>query len=62
MFYISNTGEQNCELRLKRALDYEAQQSYSMTVKLKSLANIISQDSTTAKVTNLPFISSLEPF
>lgn len=50
VFYISNAGERNCELRLKRALDYEAVQSYSMTIALKTFISVGSKDRITAKI------------
>lgn len=50
VFYISNSGERSCELRLKRSLDYEVQPSYAMVVELKTLANVINQDRITAKI------------
>ena len=51
MFYIKETMERNCELRLKRGLDYETTQSYSVQVQLRTLFNaMVDPDKTTARV------------
>ena len=62
MFYISNAGERNCELRLKRALDYEAVQSYSMTIALKTFISVGSKDRITAKVIHICFENNAKTY
>ena len=50
VFFIKDSGDRNCELRLKHNLDYEMRQSYSVVIQLKSVVNLIGKDEKTAKV------------
>lgn len=53
MFYIKDATERNCELRLKRNLDFEISQRYEIEVQLKTTHNLISQDRGTVRVTRI---------
>lgn len=51
MFFIKETIERNCELRLKRELDFEKVQSYSLEVQLKAhLSAPVDKDKMTARL------------
>lgn len=49
-FYIKETAERNCELRLKRTLDFETTRRYEIEVQLKTSVNLIDQDRGTVRV------------
>lgn len=50
MFHVKTLTERNCELRLKRELDYETVKNYEVVIRLKSSTNLMDEDKTTARV------------
>jgi hypothetical protein len=49
-FYMKESADRNCELRLKRTLDFEAIQRYEVEVQLKTSASFVNQDRSTVRV------------
>jgi hypothetical protein len=49
-FYMKESADRNCELRLKKTLDFEATQRYEIEVQLKTSASFVNQDRSTVRV------------
>ena len=47
---MKESADRNCELRLKRTLDFEAIQRYEVEVQLKTSASFVNQDRSTVRV------------
>lgn len=56
---MKETAERNCELRLKRTLDYETTRRYEIEVQLKTSVNLIDQDRATVRVIIVGFYTTL---
>lgn len=56
---MKETAERNCELRLKRTLDYETTRRYEIEVQLKTSVNLIDQDRATVRVIIVGFYMTL---
>ncbi|XP_032795630.2 cadherin-99C isoform X2 [Daphnia magna] len=49
-FYTKESVDRNCELRLKRTLDFEVIQRYEIEIQLKTTATFLNQDRPTVRV------------
>lgn len=56
---MKESADRNCELRLKKTLDFEATQRYEIQVQLKTSASFVNQDRSTVRV-NLNQLSRFE--
>lgn len=50
-FYIKETVERNCELRLKSSLDYETTRRYEIEIQMKTSSSLIDLGKSIVRVT-----------
>lgn len=60
MFYIKETVERNCELRLKGSLDFETTRRYEVEIQLKTLHSLLDQGKSIVRVTLVYFFDEFK--